>query len=153
VRSFWLIGLLVAAVAGMASRAWAAGAGDIVGVWLNAEQDARIEIAPCGERYCGKIVWLKEPAYPEGSREGQPGTPKVDHHNPDPALRKVPIIGLEIVRDFRYAGDDRWADGTVYDPKKGKTYQGKMTLVSPHRLDLRGFIGISLLGRSTTWTR
>jgi uncharacterized protein (DUF2147 family) len=133
---------------GVQAAAW-----DILGVWLNAEQDARIEITMCGELYCGRIIWLKEPNYPAGATDGTPGTPKVDHNNPDPAHRKDSLVGLEIVKAFRFAGDNRWVDGTVYDPKNGKTYQGKMTLLSGHRLDLRGFIGISLLGRTTTWTR
>jgi uncharacterized protein (DUF2147 family) len=131
----------------------AAQADDILGVWFNSEKDAQIEIAKCGEKYCGTVVWLKEQNYPEGSKDGIPGTPKIDHHNPDPSLRKTPIIGLRIVHDFSYAGENLWKDGRVYDPKNGKTYKGKMTLVSPTRLDLRGYIGISLIGRTATWTR
>lgn len=141
---------LLAAVPGFA---WAASADDILGIWFNAEKDSRIEILKCGERYCGRVVWLQEPDYPEGSRDGVPGTPRLDHNNPDPSLRKIPIIGLEIVHDFVFAGDSLWKDGKVYDPKNGKTYQGRMKLVTPDRLDLRGFIGISLIGRTTTWTR
>jgi len=125
----------------------------ILGVWINEEKDARIELFKCGEKYCGRIVSLKEPNYPAGSEEGKPGTPKLDHNNPVPGLRTVPIIGLQIVRDFVFAGDGLWKDGKVYDPKNGKTYSGKMTLVSPDQLHLRGFIGISLIGRTTTWTR
>ena len=131
----------------------AATADDILGTWLNEEKDAQIEIFKCRERYCGKIVWLKEPNYPDGSKDGPAGTPKTDHHNPDPALRKTPIIGLQIVHDFVFSGDDLWKQGSVYDPKNGRTYKGKMTLVSPRELRLRGFIGISLIGRTATWTR
>jgi uncharacterized protein (DUF2147 family) len=151
--SLMRIGFLVALFAVIPSTVRAAQADDILGTWLNGEKDARIEITKCGERYCGKVVWLQEPNYAEGSKDGVPGTPMRDHHNPAPALRKTPIIGLEIVHDFRFAGDNLWKDGTVYDPKNGKTYKGKMTLVSPARLDLRGYIGISLIGRTTTWTR
>ncbi len=133
--------------------AFASSGDDILGVWDNPEKDARSEIFKCGEKYCGKILSLKEPDYPAGSTEGTPGTPKLDHHNPDRALRSRPIIGLQIVNDFVFAGDNLWKDGTVYDPKKGKTYSGKMTLVSPKELKLRGFIGISLIGRTATWTR
>jgi len=129
------------------------GGDDILGVWNNQEKDAKIEIYKCGEKYCGRIVWLKEPNYPEGSNEGTPGTPKLDHNNPKPELRSAPTLGLDIVHDFTYAGDDKWAQGKVYDPKNGKTYSGKMTLMSPAQLNLRGFIGISLLGRTTIWTR
>jgi uncharacterized protein (DUF2147 family) len=133
--------------------AYAASGDDILGVWNNGEKDAKIEIFKCVEKYCGTIVWLKVPNYPEDSKDGVPGTPKLDHNNPDISLRAKPILGLEIVHDFMYKGDNKWADGKVYDPKNGKTYSGKMTLVAPNQLDLRGFIGFSLLGRTTTWTR
>ena len=125
----------------------------ILGVWNNQEKDAKIEIYKCGGEYCGKVVRLKEPNYPEGSNEGTPGTPRLDHNNPDPNLKKTPIIGLEIMRGFSYAGGSKWTGGTVYDPKNGKTYRGKMTLVSPNQLSLRGFVGIPLFGRTATWTR
>ncbi len=136
-----------------AAVSFASGPDDILGIWNNEEKDAKIEIFKCGERYCGKIVWLREPDYPAGSTEGKPGTPKLDHNNPDPVLRTKPIMGLQVVREFAYAGGNRWIKGTVYDPKNGKLYSGKMTLVSVTRLDLRGFIGISLIGRTATWTR
>ncbi|HEX9020708.1 MAG TPA: DUF2147 domain-containing protein [Nitrospirota bacterium] len=125
----------------------------VLGVWNNEEKDAKIEIFKCGEKYCGRIIWLKEPNYPEGSEDGVPGTPKLDHNNPDRGLRKTPIIGLQIVNDFVFAGGNIWKGGRVYDPKNGKTYSGKMTLISQHQLNLRGFVGISLLGRTTVWTR
>ena len=125
----------------------------ILGIWDNQEKDAKIEIFRCGDKFCGKIVWLKNPDYPEDSKGGVPGTPKLDHNNPDPQARKKPVLGLEIVKDFTYTGDNTWVDGKVYDPKSGRTYSGKMTLVTPNQLHLRGFIGISLLGRTTTWTR
>jgi uncharacterized protein (DUF2147 family) len=57
------------------------------------------------------------------------------------------------VRDFSYARENSWTGGRVYDPKNGKSYQGKMTLVSPNRLNLRGYVGIPLFGRTTNWTR
>ncbi len=146
-------GVLVMVLIGAAIAAGAEKADAILGVWYNQEKDSQIEIYRCGDAYCGKVVWLKDPDYPAGSKEGAPGTPKLDHHNPDPAKRSTPILGLVIVRGFNFAGDGHWKGGTVYDPKSGKTYQGKMTLVSPGELKLRGFVGISLFGRTTTWTR
>jgi uncharacterized protein (DUF2147 family) len=135
------------------SAAAHAGGDDILGVWNNQEKDARIEIYHCGEKYCGKVVSLNEPDYPPGSKEGVPGTPKLDHNNPDPILRKTPILGIKIMYDFVYDGDNKWVSGKVYDPKNGKTYSGKITLVSPNELNLRGFIGISLIGRTAIWKR
>jgi uncharacterized protein (DUF2147 family) len=135
------------------AAAYAAGADDILGVWNNQEKDARIEIVRCADKYCGRIVWLKAPNYPEGSNEGIPGTPKLDHNNPDKDLRNSPVIGLQIMRDFSYTGGNTWSKGRVYDPKNGRTYSGKLTLVSSAQLNLRGFIGISLIGRTAVWTR
>jgi len=126
---------------------------DIVGVWYDQTKDAKIDIFKCGEKYCGKIVWLKVPNYPADSKEGTPGTPKLDNNNPDPALKKMPRLGLQIVRDFQFVGDNLWKNGTVYDPKNGKTYSGKITLVSPKELDLRGYVGVSMFGRTEKWTK
>jgi uncharacterized protein (DUF2147 family) len=145
-----LIGVILLLIA---SPVYAASGDDILGVWDNQEKDAKIEMHKCGEKYCGRIVWMKTPDYPEDSKDGIPGTPRLDHNNPDEGKRKTPILGLVIARDFIYAGNNTWTGGKVYDPKNGKTYSGKMTLVSPNRLDMRGFIGISLFGRTTTWTR
>lgn len=137
----------------IALTAYAADNDAILGIWNNQEKDAQIEIFKCSDQYCGKIVWLKEPNYPEGSKDGVPGTPRRDHNNPDPKSRNNLIMGLEIVRGFTYGGESKWVGGKVYDPKNGKSYSGKMTLVSPNQLNLRGFIGISLIGRTAIWTR
>ena len=75
----------------------------------------------------------------------------MDRENPDPKLQKRPILGLRIVEGFHYAGDDVWVDGTIYDPKKGKTYSCKMTLREDGTLFVRGFIGFSFIGRTTVW--
>ena len=147
------IGILFLLILSAMTTSYAAQSDDILGVWNNEEKDGKIEIYKCGGKYCGKIVWAKEPNYPAGSTEGTPGTPRLDNHNPDAAKRSRPILGLQIVNDFIFAGDDVWKGGTVYDPKSGNTYRGKMMLVSPNELDLRGFIGIPLFGRTTTWRR
>jgi len=130
-----------------------AAAGDIVGTWLNQDKDAKIEIFQCGSDYCGKIVWLKEPVYPQGSKEGTPGTPKLDTKNPDASHRKDPLLGLQMIYGFQPSGDGLWKNGKIYDPDSGKTYSAKATLASHDQLDLRGFIGVSLIGRTEKWTR
>ncbi len=145
--------LLLLVLLASALPCFAASGDDIVGVWFNQAKDAKIDIAKCGDKYCGKIVWLKNPLYPADSKVGTPGTPKLDHNNPDPSLKKAPRMGLVIMHDFKFAGDNVWSDGKVYDPNNGKTYSGKLTLVSPTQLNLRGFIGVSLFGRTEKWTK
>lgn len=62
------------------------------------------------------------------------------------------ILGMVIMRNFQAEGDD-WVDGTVVDPENGKEYKGKIWSVGTDALKMRGFVGISLLGRTETWTR
>jgi len=129
-----------------------AGADDILGQWNTAQGRSRVEVYKCTDRYCGRIVWLKEPVYPADDAKGMAGKPKVDRENPDPALRSQPLEGLQILRDFRY-DDGQWLDGTIYDPREGKTYRCKIKLGDDGKLKVRGYIGISLFGKTTEWTR
>jgi uncharacterized protein (DUF2147 family) len=147
IRTYWLL-----AVAGL----WAAGAVDrdaIVGRWLNQEGLAVIEISRSGEVYEGRIVWLKEGTYPAGDPGGMGGRERVDRDNPDPARRTRRLLGLVIMRGFRFDGDRSWSGGRLYDPQSGKEYRGRMTLASPDTLSLRGYVGIPLFGRTSSWTR
>jgi len=108
---------------------------------------AGITIAPCGEKLCGTITWLKAPLNAEGK-------PKTDIHNTDATLQARPICGLPMLGDF-VAGDTAgaWTGGFIYDPEKGETYKSNMHLQPDGTLVVRGYIGISWLGRSQVWTR
>ncbi|WP_100629202.1 DUF2147 domain-containing protein [Algoriphagus formosus] len=116
----------------------------ILGVWNNTEKDGRIEIYKEGGEYFGKIIWLKEPT--------DNGKPKTDENNPDESLQDKPILGLEILEGFTFE-DGSWENGTIYDPKNGKTYSCVMTLKDKDILEVRGYIGVSLFGRTVEWTR
>ena len=111
-----------------------------------------MEFFRCGKKICGKIVWLKEPNYRD-SKDGPVGATKVDRKNPDPALRSRPIIGLQVMKGVTATGKNTWGRGTCYNPESGKTYRCKMKLVSPDRLEMRGFIGFSLFGRNYVLVR
>jgi uncharacterized protein (DUF2147 family) len=121
-------------------------ANDIVGKWLNEEGTAQVEIFKVGSQFYGKIVWLETP------NDSITGLPRTDKENPDPALKSKPLLGLVNLQGFVFDGDDTWEDGTIYDPKIGKTYSCKMEFETPEKLKIRGYIGISLLGRTTYWT-
>lgn len=54
---------------------------------------------------------------------------------------------------FKFNGDDRWKDGDIYDPENGKTYSTYMYLKDKHTIKVRGYVGISLVGRTETWAR
>ncbi|HEX6847167.1 MAG TPA: DUF2147 domain-containing protein [Chitinophagaceae bacterium] len=120
-------------------------ADDIIGVWLTAgKEPAKIEIYKSGDKYFGKIIWLKNPVQDNKSR--------VDANNPDRSKRSQPIIGLIILKDFKFDGDE-WESGKIYDPESGDTYSCYLTLKDKTTLKVRGYIGISLFGRTETWIR
>ncbi len=145
-------GLAVLIVSLAGARAHAQNADAIVGTWLDGKGKAHIDIYKDNGKYVGKIVWLKEPTYPADDKKGMAGKTKVDRENPDPARRTQPILGLMILRGFVFNGSI-WEQGRVYDPKSGKDYKCKLTLTSPDALNVRGFVGISLFGRTDNWTR
>jgi uncharacterized protein (DUF2147 family) len=130
-----------------------AGEEEILGIWNNDDGRAKIEIFHCGECYCGKIVWLKQPLYPADDPQRMGGTSRVDRDNPVPELRSRRIQGLQIMEGFIYKGVYAWDNGRIYDPDSGQTYKSKIKLVSPRHLDIRGYVGIPFFGRTTTWTR
>ena len=113
-----------------------------------ASQEARVEIRACGEELCGGIVWLREP-FDEHGRES------VDENNPDQTLRNRKILGLQILQGLKPSPDaeDQWTGGTIYDPQSGRTYRCKLRREGRDQLKLRGYWGVSLLGKTTLWTR
>jgi uncharacterized protein (DUF2147 family) len=118
----------------------------ILGTWYNAEKDAKIEIYKEDGKYFGKVVWLKNPLDAKGK-------PKTDIENPDPKLRNRPRLGLVILTDLERKSSVKYEKGKVYDPKNGKTYSCFITVANKDLLKLRGYIGISLIGRTSQWTR
>ncbi len=118
---------------------------DIEGRWLSGDGEGWIDI---------RLVDGKPVGTAAGSTTAKAGDPvRRDDLNPDPALRDRPLKGITILHGFEYVGDDVWKGGRIYDPNSGKTYKSSMTLVNKNTLKVRGYIGISLFGRSDTWTR
>lgn len=121
---------------------------DILGTWLNGQKTAHVSIFKAGDYFYGKIIWLKEP-------NDKDGKPRTDINNPDETKRSTPLMNLLLLKGFKYKDKHNWADGTIYDPKNGKTYSCKMWFDEgkTDELKIRGFIGISMIGRTDTWTK
>jgi len=119
----------------------------IEGVWFNGEKTSKIEIYRTKDgSFAGKIVWLKEP-------NNEQGKPKVDFKNPEEKLQKRALLNLVILTGMKSDGKSKYTGGKIYDPKSGKTYSAKAELTNNNTLALRGFIGVSLVGRTDTWIR
>lgn len=119
----------------------------IVGTWKNGEGTGMIKITRNGDKFQGQIVWLQEPNDPET------GKPKLDKHHPDKSNHTRQIMGLTNMWGFKYTKAGVWDGGKIYDPKKGSTYDCTIKLKNDNTLEVRGYIGISLIGRTDTWTR
>jgi uncharacterized protein (DUF2147 family) len=116
-------------------------AAQILGNWLTEPRDGIIEISLASDgSYQGSIVGGNDPQ-------------RLDQHNPDPARRGQTLLGQIILKGMRYDGEGKWSAGTIYDPDSGRTYQCRLQRLDAERLQVRGFLGISLLGRSQLWTR
>ncbi|MFT4575316.1 MAG: hypothetical protein ACI9SI_000220 [Polaribacter sp.] len=61
--------------------------------------------------------------------------------------KNKPVLGMEILTGLKKDGDE-WSDGTILDPRNGKIYKCYIKLVKPNKLKLRGYIGISLFGKT-----
>lgn len=124
---------------------------DIMGEWMPSGKGSKIKIfkgtiGATKGKYYGKIVWLKEP-------NDANGNPRVDVNNPIASKRTEPLMNLLILKGFEYDESDKeYNNGTIYDPKNGKTYSCYMTL-KDKKLNVRGYIGISLIGRTDVWTK
>jgi uncharacterized protein (DUF2147 family) len=115
-----------------------------VGLWKT--EDAQIEIFEVDGKLSGKIAALNKEYTSDGVE-------KTDISNPDPAKRSRPLIGLVFMTGFTPEGSGRWDHGTVYDPKTGHTYASFLEYDGGDTLRLRGYIGISLIGRTAVWTK
>ncbi len=122
------------------------GADGCLGTWLTGSKKGHVLVYKQGDRYFGKIVWLKEP-------NDAAGKAKLDNKNTDEKLQSRPIMGMVNLSNFKYQGENLWEEGKIYDPENGKLYSCKMTLTNPNQLNVRGYIGISLIGRTDVWTR
>jgi uncharacterized protein (DUF2147 family) len=126
-------------------------ASDIAGIYWTSERDAKVKIFLASNgKYSGKTIWMEEPNNPDGS-------PKTDVNNPNETLQSRERVGLVALKYFEFDSEDqRWENGSVYDPRNGKTYDGYMEFEegNKNKLRLRGYIsGMTWLGRTSVWTR
>jgi len=137
-----LIAMLIAPTAPQVARA------SPEGLWWAEGGAAKVRLERCGESLCGRVVWLRSPFDEHGCRLR-------DRYNADPRLRDRDVIGLEIVRNLvaADASGAEWRDGRIYDPTSGRTYDCELRLRDEDRIDIRGYFGLRLLGRTVTWRR
>ncbi len=111
----------------------------ILGEWVTAGNNGKVNIYKLGNKYYGKLSWTT--------------TNYKDANNPNPTLRTQNVLGTILLKNFVYNGTNKWQDGTIYDPNNGKTYSCNLYLKNKNTLEIRGYVGISIFGRTEVWTR
>ena len=141
--------LVLAACVAAAGRP-AAAAESIEGCWIIESGQSVIELSVDTGVLSGRIVGL-ESAYYLAGEDGPEGALRVDLKNDDPALRSRPLAGLQLVSNLTRRGDE-WRGGEIYDPESGNTYSVRLRIDDDGSLNIRGYVGTPLFGRTTRWT-
>lgn len=117
----------------------------IFGNWLSKNKDGTIDsvikVYKKDGKVVAKIIEIKDTSRQNAVCELCEGKNK-----------NKPILGLNILTGLEKQ-DDEWSGGTILDPRNGKVYQCYIELVKPNKLKLRGYIGISLFGKTAYWER
>jgi uncharacterized protein (DUF2147 family) len=108
-------------------------AADVAGVWIDHTGQGAVEIAPCGNRVCGRVVWLKNPEHKSVSGKR--------------------ICGTQVLGDLRKEGRNVWDSGWIYNPEDEERFSAALELANADTLMVTGYLGIKLLGETFTWRR
>ncbi len=119
---------------------------DVTGKWKTVDDETGeaksiVEIYKQNGKVYGKVVEILNPAKKNATCDECPGSNK-----------GKPILGIVIMKGLEKDGDE-YNDGTIMDPNNGKVYKCYIELDGANKLDVRGYIGFSMLGRTQTWTR
>lgn len=116
------------------------------GLWIDDTGKGAVMIEPCGSKLCGRIYWLQEETNDRGEK-------LMDRYNPDPAKQTRPICGLPVLGNLQAMPEGGYDAGWVYDPKVGKSYSVAIQLANQNTLQVTGYAGIKLLGKTFYWKR
>ena len=111
------------------------------GLWLTQNERSVIQIKTCEQGLCGHIYWIID------------GGMQTDAKNPDEAKRNRSMCGLPILWGFEKESETEWEDGKIYKADDGDIYDANLELLDDGTLKVRGYMGISLFGKSQIWTQ
>lgn len=125
--------LLTAVLATAAANAQPRPPADVTGLWIDHTGQGAVEILPCGQSVCGRVVWLKNPQHK--SRSGRL------------------ICGTQILGDLHKRPNNAWESGWIYNPEDEQRFSAEIKLENENTLLVTGYLGIKLLGETFTWKR
>lgn len=117
----------------------------LTGTWFTEDQEGAVEIYPCGQALCGKLVWFKPSATPQAG---------LDERNPKPERRGQSLCNLQFMGGFTRQPDGGYSSGWIYSPRHGATFSASLQPgATRDELVVRGYVMFSLFGESQTWRR
>jgi len=139
---FTLVFLLTTAVFNISSTFAQEPESHIVGKWMNDDESSVVKISlEADGTYSGTLVWLRD------------GDEVLDANNPDEAQKGRNLVGTTILTGFSYdSAENVWSGGKIYDYQSGNSYDCKMWIEQSETLSVRGFMGLSIIGRTSSWT-
>ena len=133
-RQFLAASALVLAVGVLLSQADAQNtAKGVNGVWIDHTGQGAVEIAPCADKVCGRVIWLKNPLHKS-------------------KMGKL-ICGTQVLGDLRQQAAHAWESGWIFNPEDEERFSAALQLTGPNTLLVTGYLGIKLLGETFTWKR
>lgn len=140
-----VVATLLAALAGISAVPAAdAALSSVVGNWQTEADDGAVGIVQVSVDAAGNM---------QGRIVGGNHPGLKDVKNPTLAARELELRGQVILRNMKYEGGGHWSGGTIYRASNGKTYKCNVTLGADGKLNVRGYIGFSLLGSTQEWVR
>jgi uncharacterized protein (DUF2147 family) len=106
---------------------------DVAGIWIDHTGQGAVEIAPCGNRVCGRVVWLKNPEHKSVSGKR--------------------ICGTQVLGDLRRDAANAWEAGWIYNPEDEERFNASLQLANADTLLVTGYLGVKFLGETFTWKR
>lgn len=113
----------------------------VEGLWLTQNERSVINVHECDQGLCGDIYWIIE------------GGMQYDSENPDASKHDTPMCGLRILYGFEKDDEGKWEDGNIYKADEGDLYNANVSMNDDGTLKVRGYVGISMFGKSQTWTK
>jgi uncharacterized protein (DUF2147 family) len=135
--------LLIALLSGFSTRNPAE---QVVGIWESEEKNLQIEMFEDEGYFAGRMVYYK-------CSTDEVMRTSVDSENPDRRLVNRKLLGLKLVSQLKYEGDNQWSNGKIYDPNSGNTYDARIELTDPNTAIVRGYWKFKWLGRSMVFNR
>jgi uncharacterized protein (DUF2147 family) len=109
------------------------------GRWITESGNLEVDIAPCGEAFCGTVVKVLANRSMSGGGELVQADPR-------------PVMGMKLLHDLRPAGDGE-LKGEIYNRENGKNYSTLLSVAGPNQLVVHSYVVLPIFGKTQVWKR